>query len=383
MKVNRVFISLLLSVLLLGITVTVTADPPQPPDKPPAGSPEPGAAREQPAKAVLDPNVARIIRLPLTEDAKPAPGDVLPPDLLSQEIGAAAPQIIKVETFEAIFPNDWELVDANGPTGGDQIWTDVPCFAHTGSWAAWPAGPDGLHGVNPCPPTSALYPNNVNSWLIYGPFSLTNAQSANFRFYFNMVSEFCDLVFCDYLFWGASIDGENFFGTIIDGDWSDGPDNNDYYFEDFDLTNVFTLGNLTGEPKVWIGIQFVSNGTNQSVGPFIDNISIVFEPKATIKQVFLPIFLKPAPQVIPKTNLYVFNNNNSSITYSVLNAKLNGAPIGNASCIIPAKATQFCVTVDSGTYNLKFTSTQCTKTGNNIFLPAGRHDREARCPSSD
>jgi hypothetical protein len=199
-----------------------------------------------------------------------------------------------------------------------------------------------------------------------------------------MLTEICNPNPCDYLFVGASVDGENFLGSAFWNDWSSGPAGNGYHFEDIDLTAFPPpLGNLAGRDEVWIGIQFVSDDSVQSVGPFIDNISIVFEPKPNIKQVFLPFFLKPAPQVTPKTDLYVFNNNNVTITYSVLNAKLNGAPIGNASCNVPAKATQFCVTVDSGTYNLKFTSTQCTKTGNNIFLPAGRHDREARCPSSD
>jgi hypothetical protein len=382
MKVNKAFISLCLCMLLLGITVTVSADPPEPTHEPFSSANETGAAETQPAKSVLDPNVAQITRLPLTEDSKPLPGNVPPPPSLNQDIGAAA-QVIKVETFEALFPNEWELVDANGATGGDQIWTDVPCFAHTGTWAAWPAGPDGLAGVNPCTPVFAPYPPLVNSWLIYGPFSLTNAETANFKFYFRMLTEICNPNPCDYLFAGASIDGENFYGSIFWNDWSSGPAGNGYFFEDFDLTNVFTLGDLTGQPEVWIGIQFVSDDTVSSVGAYVDNITIEFEPKPNFSQVFLPILLKPPPQIIPKTDLYVFNNNNSSITYSVLNAELNGAPVGTRSCTIPAKTTRFCVTVDSKVYNLKFTGSQCTKTGNNIYLPPGRHDREARCPSSD
>jgi hypothetical protein len=280
-------------------------------------------------------------------------------------------QTIKFEDFEAAFPNEWQFFDGNGPTGGEQLWTDVPCVAHTGFWSGWPAGEDGLNGVNPCAPDFANYPDNVNSWLIYGPFNISSAQSASLNFYFTMITELCDPIsLCDYLFWGASTDGVNFSGVAAAGDYTQNcgifTQDGNFCLATLDLTH------LTNEPQVWIGFLFNSDQNTTFAGPFIDD-----------SELFLPLLLKSPPPVTPKTNLYVFNNTGSVISsYRVFGSKLNGQPIPDVACTnIPAGATQFCGTVDTGTYTLKFQSGKCTLQGVRALSP-GNHTREARCPSN-
>jgi len=187
---------------------------------------------------------------------------------MGEGVGATSSTFIMTEDFEGDFPSSgWDLVDNNG-TG--HLWDDVNCFAIESSgtgWAAWPAAA-GSNGLDPC--TGDDYPNGLETWLIYGPFSLTDAQSASLDFYFRIESESC----CDYLFWGASIDDVNYYGEIASGTYTSGPFNNGYNFASFDLTDVYNLGDLSGQPQVWIAFVFHSDDSATGRGPFIDAITL-------------------------------------------------------------------------------------------------------------
>jgi hypothetical protein len=196
-----------------------------------------------------------------------------------------------------------------------------------------------------------------------------------------MITELCNPIeLCDFLFWGASTDGVNFSGQVAAGDYSQNcgvfTQDGNSCFASLDLTP------LTGAPQIWVAFFFRSDSDTTAPGPFIDDISITFQPAATFKQTFLPVIIKSPPPVTAKTNLYVFNNTGSLINfYRVFGSKLNGQPIADITCTnIPAGVTQLCGTVDAATYQLKFQSTKCTLQGTRT-LPAGNHTREARCPS--
>ncbi len=319
MKPYRIFTTLLVCVLLLGLAVSANADdptksagtPPGPASNPPppkgAFDPVPG----QEIEMVLDPATASVTRIELAEDdetlvpAPPvqrgsAPGPIMPgqfdgetlqiipssadaiddlligsprrSDAAGQEIGAASSTQIMFEDFESTFnPPDPPGWSRSSPP----VWDDVDCFPieSGGVRSAWAAD---LTGLDPCDSTSPDdYANNMNSWLIYGPFSLTDARSAFLDFYFRMVSESCaPITDCDYFFWGASIDGTHFYGPARAGTYTTGPFNNGYNFATFDLADVYTLGDLTGQPQVWIAFAFVSNDSVTAQGPFIDYISL-------------------------------------------------------------------------------------------------------------
>ena len=87
---------------------------------------------------------------------------------------------IMTEGFEGFFPEDspnWYPSDNDVPPElyGEYYWDDDDFLAYAGSWSGWCAG-GGSSGV----PGSNNYANNMNSWMVYGPFSLADAVDASF-----------------------------------------------------------------------------------------------------------------------------------------------------------------------------------------------------------
>jgi len=154
---------------------------------------------------------------------------------------------IKTEDFEGAFPNDWDLL-------GTPTWDDELYRYHAGSWSGYCVG----SSVSPPGP----YPSNANSWMIYGPFSLSDASDARVDFYRWLDTE----QDYDYLKWLASVDGTNFYGWQTSGY---APSWQSTYF---DLQTVPTLGNLCGQSQVWIAFRFTSDESNEYEGAYIDDI---------------------------------------------------------------------------------------------------------------
>jgi hypothetical protein len=170
---------------------------------------------------------------------------------------------IMAEGFEGWFPpnnSSWRVLDTNGRTNGEYFWDDTSFKPRTGSSSAWPA----RGGANALNPARSNYQNNMRSWMVYGPFSLSNATDADLLFSYWNQSE----ANYDHLFWGASVDGSNFYGTSVSGD------SNGWRSVNFNLRNVPRLGNLTGRSTVWIAFAFTSDGSVTRKGPFIDDISL-------------------------------------------------------------------------------------------------------------
>jgi len=99
--------------------------------------------------------------------------------------------------------------------------------------------------------------------MIYGPFSLADATAAELTFDWWSDTEYS----YDIFFWGASINGENFYGIKVTGDWSSWTTG-----ELLDLSDVYHLGNLLGEDQVWIAFLFASDYSETDKGSFIDNV---------------------------------------------------------------------------------------------------------------
>jgi hypothetical protein len=158
------------------------------------------------------------------------------------------------ETFEGAFPGtSWTLY-------GTPTWDDTSYDKHGGSWSGWCAD----SSLNP----ADGYTDNMNAWMVYGPFSLADATSASMSFWYKNLSESG----YDYFGWYASVDGVNYSGYHISGN------QNSWRSQVFDLTNVYTLGDLRGQPQVWIAFNFTSDGSNSGpagyTGAYVDDVII-------------------------------------------------------------------------------------------------------------
>lgn len=219
------------------------------------------AAATGPKKGSTEPAEERPMHLELTRGR---PVIELEPRRGRGEVGLAEDMAgwttIMAEDFEGDFPGPWSVLDGTGAADGEYYWAKRDCRPHSGSHSGWAVGGGTDGGSLPC---GANYPHNAEAWMIYGPFDLADATDAELLFWYWNLSESG----YDYLFWGASIDGWNFYGHGISGDsggWS---------YVNFDLTDVYTLGDLTGEPQVWIAFAFISDASvSYSEGAYVDDI---------------------------------------------------------------------------------------------------------------
>jgi hypothetical protein len=185
------------------------------------------------------------------------------PEKLSPEpAGATAGwTTILTESAEGAFPadNGWTVMDNNGDSG-DDFWDDLSCRSFTGSWSIWCAD---IGDQADC----ANYDDDMTSWMIFGPFSLADADDARAEFYLWSETQSPEIPI-DYVFWGASANGVNFSGYR--------PTNNlDWTLVEFDFKSVPTLGDLTGEPAVWFAVIFISDSSvNTFEGSYVDDILI-------------------------------------------------------------------------------------------------------------
>ncbi|HEX9921704.1 MAG TPA: hypothetical protein VGD99_03500 [Anaerolineae bacterium] len=317
MKVYKRVIWLMMGVLWLGLSPVISqADPPSPPAQtPPATRPDEESISIRPASAVLDFTRANNAGLSLVSDRDLLPkpgisGQLAPPNPIivaehdgttfkvttnstqmigpngrASAIGPASSSQILAEDFEGSVGPPWVNYDNNEATGGLYSWAKEPCFSATGfplgsfgTSSMWVAG-TGDTDLNPC--SGGKYPDNLDAWLVYGPFSLADANSAFLDFYFWLDNGGDN---DDFLFWGVSLNADpftsaTFHGEMVSGVHNDGPFINSssggHNFVSLDLTQVPTLGDVTGQDQVWLGFRFFSDGDGATgQGAFIDSVSV-------------------------------------------------------------------------------------------------------------
>ena len=198
--------------------------------------------------------------------------------------------------FENSSISPWTAYDSDGATNGEYYWGRRTCRAYSGSYSAWGVGAGANGSALGC---GSNYPNNVRSAMDFGPFSLVGATAADLKFKLWLYTEST----YDYVAAYASIDGTNFYGTRWWGNsngWVDGT---------LDLTNVYTIGNLMGQPNVWIRLRFYSDYSNTyAEGGYVDDVVLRKCPSGgtclTASPSVLPkgsrIFESPAEMTLPK-----------------------------------------------------------------------------------
>ncbi|NLG26977.1 MAG: matrixin family metalloprotease [Chloroflexi bacterium] len=202
---------------------------------------------------------ARTVRYgaQLALDAQAVPGPA------TAEPGAVKPQSTEVllnETFDGTLPGAWTL-------SGSPTWGPVSYRAFSGANSGYCAAAGDRAVLPPGP-----YPANTDSWMVWGPFSLTDAVGAalSYRHFTRTQSG------VDYLSVAVSVDGYNYYGLLYSGDWTTATGNEQGWMSDvFDLTNVPTLGNLCGSSAIYLGIGFHSDATGlpaEQEGVYLDDI---------------------------------------------------------------------------------------------------------------
>jgi hypothetical protein len=150
------------------------------------------------------------------------------------------------------------------PDEQEYYWGKRSCRLFEGSYSGWAvgAGTDG-QTLN----CGDDYPVNAVSWMIYGPFSLSDATEAEMRLNAWVNTDNSN----DYVCWMASVDGINFAGDCAWGDtasWSE---------QVLDFSNVTDYGDtsMLGESQVWVGFLFHSDGSVVSTeGAYVDDILV-------------------------------------------------------------------------------------------------------------
>jgi hypothetical protein len=164
------------------------------------------------------------------------------------------------EGFETPPGDLWDFRDLNEGTGGIYHWARRDCQPYAGSYSAWAVG-GGANGASlPC---GSNYPDRVDSWMAYGPFSLEDATAANlsFRLWLDIGSddEFRICVSPDdkvYNCWSLSYQPPP---------WERVP---------FALDNDAVV-DMRGQSQVWVALNFVTDlSVNFPGGAYVDDIVI-------------------------------------------------------------------------------------------------------------
>jgi len=157
--------------------------------------------------------------------------------------------------FEGSFPGMWAVTD---PGGTGYTWGVSTCSAWAGGRSAWVLG-------SASPACGTNYVDNMNSWMVYGPFDLSDATQAyaSLKLLRNTEDVFDNVCVM------ASSDGVNFNGTCyygFSGGWEK---------VELDFGAVPTSGSMLGDSSVWLGFQFKSSyGSERPNGAFIDDVVI-------------------------------------------------------------------------------------------------------------
>lgn len=174
------------------------------------------------------------------------------PEPTRVEASTAGPVTLMTEDFEGTWPSgDWDLIDQAG-TG--HLWGKEDYKYHGGSYSMWEASA----GANAVDPEFENYPHNMGTWARYGPFDLSDATGAAFRFWMSVNTAGEN----DYMYWAASGDGINFSGSLV--------------FNGIGIWNeqVFDLADHLGDATVWIAFRFVSDASVNDSGVFVDDIEL-------------------------------------------------------------------------------------------------------------
>lgn len=192
-------------------------------------------------------------------------------------------QVFFADDFESTFPGDWDVYDESGADGGEYLWGTTAYTFTSADTSVWAVG-GGANGslLNPSTDT---YPNNVDSWLVYGPLDLSYAFDARLEF-----DWFLDSAPGDWFSWCATTDVSGLptscqaaavSGRV--GTW---------------VSGTLSLRPYALQDDVWIVFRFTSNDDGVAgLGAFVDNVRVYADYGYRIA---LPVVIwEPTPTPTP------------------------------------------------------------------------------------
>ncbi len=176
--------------------------------------------------------------------------------------GTGGTTTIFSDNFEGSFPGSWQLWHSS--QAPDTVWGKSTCWSNGGTGSAWCAA-GGTAAQAPC----TQYAGNMNTWMIYGPFSLADATEASAEFDAWYGTEAYDQATQegDQFKWLISTDGQNFSGYYTSGN-SNGWTHQVFNFKD--VTSITAIGST----QVWFAFVFSSDPYVQGGGAYVDNVVI-------------------------------------------------------------------------------------------------------------
>ncbi len=159
----------------------------------------------------------------------------------------------------------WRLGNTTGASA--TAWGTVSCKAKDGSGAAWCAG-----GGSAPQPACTQYAPGEGTFLISGPFDLTDAGDGTFDF--DLWTDIDDGGTpddpTDMVDWMWSLDGQHYYGYRTSGATS-GWEHVTVKMSDMTMSDGTPV---LGQPKVYFAFIFLSDVTTQKEGAYVDNVVI-------------------------------------------------------------------------------------------------------------
>jgi hypothetical protein len=169
--------------------------------------------------------------------------------------------------FEGAFPGpNWFAFDnlSNAENRSSDFWGLNDTRAKNGTYSLYCAASNATGDPSPPGNYSANhsgYDDNQKSWMITGPYDLSDPLMSNARlsFWYWIQTEIAPGGENDSLIWAASKDNKSYSGFMTRGNFSY------WQHKEYDLTNYDgSGGSLIGESSVWLAFIFSSDGQNMA-----------------------------------------------------------------------------------------------------------------------
>lgn len=218
-----------------------------------AAEAEPEAATPPPPSGRLHLEAERTLSAPVEGTAALPPIQVTSSYVSVDGESVTVKSTLLTQGFEGSFPGStWTLFNQ----GTDAGWGKSTRRKSQGNASGWCAQ---TGAASPAPGHDV--PNNMESWMVAGPFDLTSVSSGSLAF-----DLFLDTEPGDFFYVGASTAYPSF--TVL------GLDQDTVGFERFvlDLKTWGSLGDLTGKSQVWFAFLYQTDASRTGEGAYLDEI---------------------------------------------------------------------------------------------------------------